>query len=38
MIVVRNINTTRLVAVFSDRADAEAFLAIGNNRNIFVIE
>jgi len=38
MIVVRNINTNKVVAVFVYRADAEAFLTLGDNRNIFVIE
>jgi hypothetical protein len=38
MIIVRNVNTNVVIAVFSHRADAEAFLNIGNNRNIFVIE
>lgn len=38
MIVVRNINTNKVVATFTYRCDAEAFLALGNNANIFAIE
>ena len=38
MIVVRNINTNKVVATFNHRCDAEAFLLIGNNSNIFAIE
>ena len=37
MIVVRNINTNKVVATFAHRCDAEAFLSLGNNRNIFAI-
>jgi hypothetical protein len=38
MIVVRNIDTNKVVATFAHRCDAEAFLALGNNSNIFAIE
>jgi len=38
MIVVRNINTNKVVATFAHRADAEVFLSLGNNANIFAIE
>jgi|JI10StandDraft_1071094.scaffolds.fasta_scaffold11339_13 hypothetical protein len=38
MIIVRNFTTARVVAAFAHRADAEAFLNIGNNRDIMMIE
>lgn len=38
MIVVRNLMTDKVVATFAHRSDAEAFLSLGNNRNIFAIE
>ena len=38
MIVVRNIDTNKVIATFAHRCDAEAFMSLGNNRNIFTIE
>lgn len=38
MTIVRNAETNAFVRRFNTRAEAEMFLNIGNNRNIFNVE